>query len=178
MTQYDWLLIFLGIGIVVFFTFQRMVRGLFSLAVLWSVTLASAVLYREAAFRVQAVAGKNPSLVQGVMFDLLLVVFFVGGYVILKLAFPVTKLPKLGVLDNLMGMLLGAIVAAVLIALLVNSMGVMIGERWETNPQGWGTLRASYYGSGLRGYTTPVLSVYSWAFYPFFGRIPPILVPQ
>ncbi|MGC9348268.1 MAG: CvpA family protein [Anaerolineae bacterium] len=178
MTQYDWLLVFLGIGMVIFFTYQRMARALFSLALVWLATLGAAVLYPQAAYRIQAVASKNPTLVRGLMFDGLFLVFFVAGYVLLKLSFPVTKIPKLGVLDYLMGLLLGIVITVIVVTLLLNSMGVMVREQWETNPQGWSSLRATFYRSQLRPYTSQVLAAYQWVFYPFFGNLPPVLVPQ
>jgi uncharacterized membrane protein required for colicin V production len=177
-TSYDWLLIFLGAGLIVVFTFERLVRGLFALFATWSATLAAAVLYREVAFRVQAITGPNPSFNHGLIFDILLVLVFVAGYVVVRLAFPVTKLPKIGPLDHLMGMLLGAIVAVLLVSLLVNSMGVMVMERWTTNDAGWQSLRGAYLGSGLRPLTSRVLALYGWAFVPFFRGLPPVLLPQ
>lgn len=178
MTQYDWLLIFLGGFIVVFLTIQRMARALFTLAITWAATLMSAVLYREAAYRIQAVAGKNPPLVRGIMFDVLLVIFVVVGFILIKVAFPVTKLPKLGILDHIMGAVLGAIVAIVIVALITNSMGVMVMDRWEANEEGWAKLRTTYMRSGLRPITSPFLSAYSYLFYPFFRTLPPALTPK
>ena len=178
MTSYDWLLIFLGAGLIVIFTLERLVRGLFALFAVWSATLAAAVLYREVSFRIQAITGPNTTLNHGLVFVTLLLVVFVVGYVLTRLAFPVTKLPKIGILDHLMGFLLGVIVVVLLVSLLINSMGVMVMERWTTNDEGWLSLRASYLGSGLRPFTSRVLAIYAWAFVPFFRGLPPVLLPQ
>ncbi|MDF1515043.1 MAG: hypothetical protein P1S60_14625 [Anaerolineae bacterium] len=93
MTEYDWLLIFFGVGLVVLLTIQGLARALFSLILVWITAFSSALIYREAAFRVQAIAGNNVPLVEGIMFDILLLVFFIAGSVLLKIAFPVTKMP-------------------------------------------------------------------------------------
>lgn len=178
MTPYDWLLIFVGFGLIVLFTFERMVRALFSLVALWSATLLAAVLYREVTFRVQVIAGRNPILARGIVFDILLVVFLVAGYVVIRLAFPVTKLPRLGILDNVMGLALGVLIAVIFVSLLVNSMGVMVIDRWEVNEEGWAALRTATLRSQLRPYTSQVLAAYSWAFVPFFRGLPPVLIPQ
>ena len=178
MTSYDWLLIFLGAGLIVIFTFEGLVRALFALFSVWSATLAGAVLYREATFRLQAVTGPNTTLNHGILFDILLIIVLVVGYIAIRLAFPVTKLPKIGILDHLMGMLLGAMVAILLISLLVNSMGVMVMERWVTDDESWQSLRTAYLGSGLRPFTSQVLGIYGWAFVPFFRGLPPVLLPQ
>ncbi|MGC9467295.1 MAG: CvpA family protein [Anaerolineae bacterium] len=178
MTSYDWLLVFLGGGLVVFFAYQRLVRGLLSLVAIWSATLVSAALYRETTFRLQAITGENPVLARGVVFDALLVIFFVGGFILIRLAFPVTKLPNIGFLDNLLGLFLGVIIAMILVTLLVNSMGVMVEERWEADEEAWARLRYTYLSSGLRPYTIQVLSAYGWLFVPFFRGLPPVLMPQ
>jgi uncharacterized membrane protein required for colicin V production len=178
MTAYDWLLIFLGVGLVVMFTFERLVRALFALIIVWAATLAAAALYRQVAFRIQAATGPNPTLNRGLVFDALLAMIVVAGYVVIRLAFPVTKLPKIGILDHLMGLLLGAIVAILVVSLLVNSMGVMVMERWSTDAAAWQSLRLAYQGSGLRPFTSQVLAIYAWAFVPFFSGLPPVLLPQ
>ncbi len=178
MTAYDWLLIFSGVGIVVLFAVLRMVRALFALVTVWTATLLSAALYQEAAFRLQAVASQNPTLVRGLVFDSLLLIFFIAGLILVRIAFPVTKLPSLGILDHLMGLALGGIVAVIMVALLVNSLGVMILEPWETDEAGWAALRSAYLASGLRPFTAPILATYSWAFVPFFQGLPPVLLPQ
>ncbi len=178
MTEYDWLLIFFGAGLVVFLSFQGMARALFSLVLVYLATFASALLYREAAFRTQAIIGSNTVLAEGVMFDFLLVVFFVAGYAMLKLAFPVTKLPNIGVLDYVMAFFVGIIVAVLVVALIANSLGVMTREQWDDNTQGWVALQWRYRHSGLRPYTRDIISTFGWAFVPFFPGLPPVLVAQ
>ena len=110
----DLLIIFVAVGVVAFLTYQRMARALFSLAVVWAATLLSALLYEEAAFRLKVMVGPNRSLAEGALFMGLFILFFVLGYVAIHVAFPVTRLPKLGILDVVMGFLLGLIVAVVM----------------------------------------------------------------
>ena len=178
MTEYDWLLIFFGAGLVVFLTSQRLARALFALALIWLSTFASALIYREAAFRAQAVAGTNMVLVEGVMFDLFLILFFVAGYILLKVAFPITKLPSIGALDFIVAFLVAIIVAALFVALISNSLGVMVREQWTDNTQGWVSLQWRVSRSGLRPYAQRIISVYGWIFAPFFPGLPPALVAQ
>ncbi|MBN1249206.1 MAG: CvpA family protein [Anaerolineae bacterium] len=178
LTSIDWLLIFLGVGIVILMTFSRLVRAVFALVALWAATLLSAVLYQEVAFRLQALSGDNPVLFRGIIFDILLLVFFVTGFILTRIAFPVTKLPKIGFLDNLGGLILGIVIAAILISLLNNSFGVMVNETWDNNQTGWVRLRTWYFASQLRPYTVSVLSAYRWLFAPFFRGLPPALYPQ
>ena len=178
MTEYDWLLIFFGAGLAVYLTSQRLARALFSLALVWISTFASALIYREAAFRAQAVTGTNLVLVEGLMFDFFLILFFVLGYILLKVAFPVTKLPNIGALDYIVALLVGIIVAALFVALISNSMGVMVREQWTDNTNGWVSLQWKVSRSGLRSYTNSIMSLYGWIYTPFFQGLPPALVPQ
>ena len=178
MTEYDWLLIFFGAGLVVFLAFQGLARALFSLVLVWIATFASALLYREAAFRVQAIAGNNVTLVEGIMFDLLLVIFFVAGFILLKIAFPVTKLPNLGALDYIVAFLVAIIVAVLLVTVIANSIGVMVSAQWEDNAQGWTVTQWRFSRSGLRPYTQRIMSAYGWVFVPFFPGLPPVLIAQ
>lgn len=178
MTEYDWLLIFFGGGLAVFLTTQRFLRSVFALVILWLATFASALLYQEAAFRTQAVTGSNLVLVEGLMFDGLLVIFFIAGFVLLKVAFPVTTLPKIGFLDYVGAFLVAIIVAALVIALIGNSLGVMVREQWPDNREGWTSLQWRVSRSGLRSFVHQVLSIYGWAFVPFFPGLPPVLIAQ
>lgn len=175
MTSIDWLLIFLGVGVVVFLAVAGLMRALFTAIALWAVTLLSAATYTDVAFRVQAIGGANLSLFRGIVFDTMLMILLVVGYILLYIAFPDTKLPKLGFLDNLLGMVVGVVIAVVLVSLLQNSMGAMVAERWVTNETGWASLRAQYLGSGLRPYTSSVVGAYGWLFALFFRGLPPVL---
>lgn len=173
----DMLLVFAGIGVVFFLTYQRMARALFSLGVLWAATMMSGLLYEEAAYRVKAVAGNNPSLTEGLMFALLLVIFFVVGTILVHLSFPETRLPKIGFLDVMMGFLLGVVVAAILTALLQNAMGVMVRERW-TNAASWNTWHGYFARSPLRPLSRVLLGLWRQLLAPFFRTLPPALTPQ
>jgi len=172
----DMVIIFLAVGVVAFLTYQRMARALFSLAVLWAATMLSALLYKEAAYRFKVVTGPNRSLAEGAFFIGLFIIFFVLGYVVIHVSFPVTKLPKLGFLDYVMGFLLGLIIAAVIVALLHNAIGVMVSERW-TDHAAWVRMRNDFYASPLQPFSRTVLSVYGWLFSPFFRPLPPVLTP-
>lgn len=173
----DMLIILVAVGVVAFLTYQRMARALFSLAVLWAATILSALLYAEAAFRIKAVAGPNRSLTEGLMFMGLFGLFFVLGYVAIHASFPVTKLPKLGVLDYVMGFLLSLIIAAVIVALLHNAVGVMVSQRW-TDYAGWARMRNNFITSPLRPLSQMVLDTYRLLFTPFLRPLPPVLIPQ
>lgn len=172
----DLLIIFLAVIVVAFLTYQRMAKALFSLAVLWAATMLSAFLYEEAAYRIKAVTGPDRSLTEGALFMGLFILFFIVGYVIIHVSFPVTKLPKLGILDFVMGFLLSLIIAAVIVAVLHNGIGVMVRDRW-TDQAAWVRMRNDFYASPLRPFSRSVLGLYQWLFTPFLRPLPPALTP-
>jgi uncharacterized membrane protein required for colicin V production len=172
----DLLILLMALGVVAFLTYQRMARALFSLAVLWGATMLSGFLYEEAAYRIKAISGPNRSLVEGAMFMGLFTLFFVICYVIIHVSFPVTNLPKIGFLDNVMGFLLGLIVAAVIVAVLHNAIGVMVKERW-VDQIAWVRMRNSFYASPLQPFSRTVMNIYGRLFAPFMRPLPSALRP-
>jgi hypothetical protein len=107
-----------------------------------------------------------------------LILFFVLGYILLKVAFPVTKLPSIGALDFIAAFFVGILSAVLIVVLISNSLGVMVREQWANNPNGWANLQWRVSRSGLRVYTHAILSIYGWMFALFFPGLPPVLVPQ
>jgi hypothetical protein len=178
MTPFDYLLIIFGAGIVVFGAFQRMLRMLFMLVVVWIATFAGVLSYEFVTVPVQALATNNPTAVKGVVFIVLFFLFTIAGYVISRLAFPVTTLPRIGFLDVVMGGLVGVIVASIVVSLIFNSLGFIVSERWETNTEMWNSLRWQFLGARLLAFTREIMTYYSFAFAPFFREMPPILVPR
>lgn len=173
----DILLIFFSICIVGFFTYQRMARSLFSLVVLWGATIMSALLYEEIVYRMSALLGKNPRAAEGAIFIVLLLVFFMFGYALVHVSFPETKLPKIGVLDYVMGALLGTLITVIILSLVQNSIGVMVSEPWPKY-EVWFKLQASFTKSPLRILSREVISAYRVFFRPFFRIMPAALSPQ
>jgi uncharacterized membrane protein required for colicin V production len=178
MTPFDFLLIIFGAGIVIFGAFQRMLRMLFMLVIVWLATFIGVLTYEIVTVPVQALAPNNPMAVKGMVFLVLFLLLTIAGYVISRLAFPVTKLPRIGFLDVVMGGLVGVIVAALIVSLLFNTLGYMVSERWETQTMTWVSLRSQYLQARLLSYTRQVMTLYDFAFAPFFRGIPPILVPR
>jgi hypothetical protein len=98
--------------------------------------------------------------------------------VISRLAFPITKLPKIGFLDVLAGGLIGIVVAAVMLSLIFNTLGFIVSERWETQTTTWISLRSQFLSARLLSYVRQVMNVYARTFTPFFRDLPPVLIPR
>ncbi len=178
MTPFDFLLIIFGAGIVIFGAIQRMLRMLFMLVVVWLATFIAVLTYEWVTVPVQALASNNPTAVKGMVFIVIFLLLTLAGYIISRVAFPVTKLPRIGFLDVVMGGLVGVIVASLMISLLFNSLGFIVSERWETQTKTWLSLRSQYMGSRLLAYTRQIMTYYDFAFAPFFRGVPPVLTPR
>ncbi len=176
MSALDLLMILLGIVIVALFTWQRMLRALFFLVIIWASTLVAALAYQEAALRTKAITGANVPLAQGLFFIGIFMLVLVIGYILVAVAFPVTHLPRLGVLDYFMGMLIGVIAAALVATVLINGWGVMVNEVWK-NRQAWAQWNAPFAISMLRPWTRQVMGLYRVLFLPFFRQLPLALYP-
>jgi hypothetical protein len=127
---------------------------------------------------VQALAPNNQTAVEGMVFLVLFLLLTIAGYVVSRLAFPVTKLPRIGFLDVLMGGLVGIIVAALIVSLIFNTLGYMVSERWETQTTTRASLRSQYLRARLLANTRQIMAIYDLAFAPFFRGVPPILIPR
>jgi len=176
MTALDVLVILLGVVLVALFAWQRMVRALFFLAIIWTGTLVAGLLYQEAAFRTQVVTGSNVTLSEGLFFLGLFGLTLIVGYFLVRAAFPDTRLPRLGFLDPLMGAVIGCIIAVLVAAVLINGWGVMVSGAWQDSAA-WSRWAAPFAASVLRPLTREVIAVYRVLFLPFFSEMPPALYP-
>ena len=131
MTALDVLMILLGVVLVALFAWQRMVRALTFLVVIWVATLVAALLYRAAAFRTQAVTGANVILAEGLFFVGIFSLALLVGFFAVRAAYPDTRLPRLGVLDPLMGAVIGCIIAMLVVTVLINGWGLMLNGAWK-----------------------------------------------
>jgi CDP-diglyceride synthetase len=108
----------------------------------------------------------------------LTVPLFIGAYFIGKTLFRETALPKLQVLDNILGAIVGIVLALVIMALIYNTWGVAVSVRWQ-NVQTWNSMRMAYYGSFLRPYLREILVTSRPLFLMFqFTEYPPFFSLQ
>jgi len=111
------------------------------------------------------------------MFIFLFLLFMVLGYFILKASFPDMHLPRIGVLDYIMGAAWGILIAIIVISLIINAFGVMTREQWQ-NPVKWTQAITTYRTSIYRPLSRQVLGIYQWSFRIFYRDLPPALTPQ
>lgn len=165
MTVLDGLLILLGLIVIILCTMDGFLRAVVTLVSFYLIvtatgllTLATDVLHGIARSLAGVVGGQVPSMLmtQTVIFVALTVPLFIGAYLIGKVLFRETTLPKLQALDNILGAIVGVVLALIIMALIYNTWGVAISVRWQ-NVQAWHSMRLAYYGSLLRPYLREIL---------------------
>ncbi len=188
MTSLDILMILIGIGLIVFGTFQRTLRMLmlvFSFYIIClavgAITLASDVLYDLGNALMEVIGGRTPNvlIIQSVVFLGLLIPGFGLAYLITHAAFHDTTFPKLGALDYILGAVIGTVLALLFTAVLLNTWGVMVSVRWRPRTT-WYMMRAAYARSLLRPTLHRVLLTYRRFLLPLrlLREYPPFFTPQ
>lgn len=187
MTILDGLLILLGLLVIILCTMDGLLRSVVTLVSFYLittamglVTLATDMLYGVARALTELVGGGVPSMVmtQTIIFAAFTILLFVGAYFIGKVVFRDTALPKLQVLDNILGAIVGIVLALLIMAVIYNTWGFAVSIRWH-NAQAWYNMRIVYINSFLRPYLREILLTYRPAFFLFsFIDYPPFFMLQ
>lgn len=155
---------------------RRTVRQVFSLGICYLATLAAGALYPYAATFLTAIGGRTPTLTQFIVFWILFAVATVALEISLKKGFPDTSLPSLGILDNLLGLVLGGIWGVLVASLLLATMAYAPRETWGT---ALAPMRAAFAAladeAALRPLLAQALRLYLRAHTLWFPVPPPIL---
>ncbi|HQE91469.1 MAG TPA: hypothetical protein PLH19_01035 [Anaerolineae bacterium] len=188
MTILDGLLILIGAAIIILCTLEGLVRTLtllvgFYLAttIAGMVTLATDALHDITVTLIRATGGSgvpNMTLTETVVFVGLAIPLFVGTYFLSKITFPETMLPKLHVLDNILGLFAGIVLALLVAAVFYNTWGVAVSVHWNNAPL-WYRMHYAYFGAFLRPYLQQVLAYYRPTLFLFnLLHYPPFFLPQ
>lgn len=188
MTTLDGFLILLGATIVLLCAMEGLIRTLILLLSFYLVTTAAGLLtLATEAIRGIAIAltratgaGGVPNMVmaQTVAFVGLGIPLFVGAYLLSRMTFPDTTIPKIQWLDNVLGLLVGIVLALVIMAVTYNTWGVAVSMRWE-NVHLWQNMQAAYVGSGLQPLMHQVLLAYKPFLFLFaMTEYPPFFIPR
>lgn len=126
----DILLALLFVTICVLSIMAGLVRQLFSLLVFYLATAAAGLLYPYLALFLSPVGGKTPTLTHFIAFWVIFTGVTVTLEVLLRKGFPDTRLPALGFLDHLLGLLPGIACGLIVAGLLVATMGHAPQQTW------------------------------------------------
>lgn len=107
--------------------YQRLLRQLMTLAVLYLATLVAGSFYVMVTRFFQAIINENSPLWQTFFFWLIFLFVVIALEAILRKLFPDVRLVKIGYLDNLLGLLPGIPCALIACSLLYTSFGFAFG---------------------------------------------------
>ncbi|MBC7225603.1 MAG: CvpA family protein [Thermoflexales bacterium] len=171
----DVLLALLFLVICILSIVAGLVRQSFSLLVLYLATVAAGLLYPYLSLFVGAVGGKTPTLTHFVTFWVIFTGVTVTLEVLLRKGFPDTRLPALGFLDHLLGLLPGIVCGAIVASLLVATLGHAPQQTWGKALEGLRSTTAYLWEScALRPLLTRFLSIYLDLHKLWMPVLPPI----
>jgi len=171
----DILLALLFVTICILSIVAGLVRQLFSLLVLYLATAAAGLLYPYLALFLSPVGGKTPTLTHFIAFWVIFTGITVTLEVLLRKGFPDTRLPALGFLDHLLGLLPGIVCGLIVAGLLVATLGHAPQQTWGKALEGLRSATA-YLGedSALRPLLARFLSLYLDLHKLWMPVLPPI----
>lgn len=155
---------------------QRLVRQTMTLAVLFVCTAIAGYAYPYGAIALAAIQEEAPTLADGLAFLIIFLFFAIALELLLRQAFPDTRLVRLRALDNLLGLLPGVLSALIIVTLVFSVVGHSAGRSWgEIAPLARRTLFAAARDAALRPYLAQVMDYYLDAHVLWFPRTPPLL---
>lgn len=183
MTVLDGFLILIGITIVLLCAMEGLLRSFIMLVAFYFivsgigiVTLATDALSGMATSLNQVTGGTgvpNVILTQTIAFAGLTFPLFILAYILSKMTFPETTMPKLKVMDNILGFLLGAVLGLIVMAVIYGTWGTAVSVQWK-NRQIWNSMKFVYVYAGLRPLMRQVLAYFRPALLLFvFTEYPP-----
>ncbi len=171
----DVLLALLFLTICILSIVAGLVRQLLSLLALYLATVAAGLLYPYLALFVSPVGGRTPTLTEFIAFWVIFTAITVTLEILLRKGFPDTRLPALGFLDHLLGLLPGIVCGLIVVSLLVATLGYAPQQTWGRALEGTRSAVA-YMGeqTALRPLLTRFLSLYLSLHKLWMPVLPPI----
>ena len=160
MNGLDILLILIFVAICGWAIYQRFLRQLMSVAVLYVATVAAGLGYPYVA-RFATVIGAETTLGQMIVFWVVFAAVAVALEALLRKGFSDVRLPKIGFLDNLFAVVPGIVCGVIIVTLVLTSLGFSTTESWgEALSFARQGVFSGYNGSGLRPLLSQLLRLY------------------
>lgn len=183
----DILLMVIIVGVVAFCTAQGLARsaamllGFYILCILVGmlvVGLNLAQLLGDIVIGSLGDAPRTPVFYQGLIFVLILIPAWLIVVVLIRFSLEDAAIKVLSWGDNVLGTFVGVVLALVVAAVICNSWGVLVAQRWQPDHT-WRSLWAAFESSALKPYMMNVLLAYRRTLFPFAGPgYPVFFIPQ
>ncbi len=188
MTSLDYILIVIGILVIALSATQGLVRVFIMFLAFYMVcvvagmaTLAGEVIQNLAASLSEQLGGAAPPLPMAQVFVFLGlgIPLYIGAYFLSRAAYADTSLPELGGFDNVLGAILGIVLAVVLMAVACNTWAVAANAPRLQGGGFWLEMKAAFTYSTLRPYMMQVIRLYREALFMFkFVEYPVFFTPH
>jgi uncharacterized membrane protein required for colicin V production len=170
----DALLVLLGLLLIILGIYRRLIGAAFLLAGTYVATLISALAYEEVAYRLQAI-GHNTLWFEALVFILLYLSILLVFFIVSRIAYPDTSIPKIGFLDAVLGAVVGIPIAIASMAMVYRGIGYMVSEMWQPFDT-YSNIYTMWASSRIGPLANSFLSAYLYLIYPFFVKagLPPV----
>jgi len=175
-TFLDILLALIFIAICVGALIRGVLRQLMSLAVLYIATVVGGLIYPLGARLFTRGGGQTPSITEALTFAILFLVTTTGLELAMERGFPDTKLPKLSILDNILGLIPGVICGLIVISLILSTIGHATTLPWGGyESPGRMSLATACWNTALRPFLSRFMEIYLTTHRLWFPTPPPLL---
>ncbi len=188
MTNMDYILIAIGIIVITLSATQGLIRVLIMVLAFYLVclvagvaTLATGVIQNIAAGLSEQLGGAPPPLAMAQVFAFLGIgiPLYIGAYFISRAAYADTSIPELGGFDNVLGSILGIILAILVMAVMCNVWGVAANAQRLQGSDFWLGMKTAHTYSTLRPHLMQVIRLYREALFMFkFMEYPVFFIPR
>ncbi|MBN2003193.1 MAG: CvpA family protein [Anaerolineae bacterium] len=188
MTSLDYVLIVVGILVIALSATQGVVRVFIMCVAFYLVciiagmaTLASGIIQNLAAGITEQLGGSAPPLAmaQVIVFVGLGFTLYIGSYFISRAAYADTSIPELGGFDNVLGAVMGILLAIVVMAVLCNTWGIAANAPRLRGSNFWLQMKAAHTYSTLRPMLMQALGFYKQALFMFnYLEYPIFFIPR
>lgn len=175
-TFLDVVLVLTFVGICILSLTQGLLRQIMTLVILYFTNAVIGTFYPTAGYYLQAILPKAPTLRQSMAFLILMGFMVFMLELFMRRWFPNTRFPKLGVFDTILAIIPGVLTAAIVVGLLLSSLGHATVEPWGDQPiPARNALHRTVNGSETTPYVSQFMKYYMLTHRAWFRPPPPLL---
>lgn len=155
---------------------QGLLRQLMTLGILYLGTVFVGVSYSIIAHFMQAIGPNAPTLREAIVFLFVMSFFVFIMELVMRRWFPNTRFPKLGVFDTILAIIPGILSAAIIVGLLLSTLGYATSGPWGSSLAGVrDALARSVNRSLITPYVSQFMEYYTLTHRIWFRPMPPLL---
>lgn len=175
-TFLDVILALIFVAVCVISLTQGLLRQLISLGILYLGTVFVGASYSIIAHFMQAIGPNTPTLREAIVFLCVMSFFVFIMELVMRRWFPNTRFPKLGVFDAILAIIPGILSAAIILGLLLSTLGYATAGPWGSQPvPARDALARTVNQSEITPYAGEFMRYYTLTHRAWFRPMPPLL---